>query len=38
MQRSIVVKKVDYLDSVDRPALIAMRDMYACDPMGGGEP
>ena len=38
MQRSIVVKKVDYLDSVDRSALIAMLDMYACDPMGGGEP
>ena len=37
MQRSIVVKKVDYLDSVDRQALIAMLEMYACDPMGGAQ-
>jgi GNAT superfamily N-acetyltransferase len=38
MQRNIVVRKVNYLDPTDRLALIAMLDMYACDPMGGGEP
>jgi GNAT superfamily N-acetyltransferase len=38
MQRSIVVKKVNYLDPVDRQALLAVLDMYARDPMGGGEP
>lgn len=38
MQRSLVVKKVDYLDPTDRLALLAVLDMYARDPMGGGEP
>ena len=38
MQRSIVVKKVNYLDPADRLALLCMLDMYARDPMGGGEP
>ncbi|PHY07697.1 MAG: GNAT family N-acetyltransferase [Alcaligenaceae bacterium] len=38
MPRSLVVKKVDYLDPTDRLALLSMLDMYARDPMGGGEP
>ncbi len=38
MQRSIVVKKVNYLDLTDRLALVSVLDMYARDPMGGGEP
>ena len=38
MQCNITVKVVDYLDPTDRRALIAMLDMYARDPMGGGEP
>lgn len=38
MQRSIVVKKVNYLDPTDRLALISVLDMYARDSMGGGEP
>ena len=38
MQRSIVIKKVNYLDPTDRQALVSVLDMYARDPMGGGEP
>jgi ribosomal protein S18 acetylase RimI-like enzyme len=38
MQRNIIVQVVDYLDPSDRQALIDMLDMYARDPMGGGEP
>ncbi|MDN3986652.1 GNAT family N-acetyltransferase [Zwartia vadi] len=38
MQCNIFVKVVDYLDPSDRLALITMLDMYARDPMGGGEP
>ncbi len=38
MQCNITVKVVDYLDPSDRQALIDMLDMYARDPMGGGEP
>jgi ribosomal protein S18 acetylase RimI-like enzyme len=38
MQCNITVKVVDYLDPTDRRALIDMLDMYARDPMGGGEP
>lgn len=38
MQCNIVIKIVDYLDPKDRQALISMLDMYARDPMGGGEP
>ena len=38
MQCNITVKVVDYLDPSDRRALIDMLDMYARDPMGGGEP
>ena len=38
MQRSIVIKKVNYLDPTDRLALLSVLDMYARDPMGGGEP
>ena len=37
MQRSIVIKKVNYLDPTDRLALLIVLDMYARDPMGGGE-
>ena len=36
MQCSISVKVVNYLDPVDRRALITLLDMYARDPMGGG--
>ena len=38
MQCNIVVKVVNFLDPSDRQALLAMLDMYARDPMGGGEP
>ena len=38
MQCNIVVKVVNFLDPGDRQALLAMLDMYARDPMGGGEP
>lgn len=38
MPCNITIKEVDYQDSTDRRALIAMLDMYARDPMGGGEP
>ena len=38
MQCNITVQVVDYLDPTDRQALIDMLDMYARDPMGGGEP
>lgn len=38
MQCNIIVKVVDYLDPADRHALIDVLDMYARDPMGGGEP
>lgn len=37
MQRSISVQVVDYLNPKDRADLLAMLDMYANDPMGGGE-
>ena len=37
MSSDFVVKKVNYLDPGDRIALIAVLDMYARDPMGGGE-
>ena len=37
MSPDFVVKKVNYLDPADRIALIALLDMYARDPMGGGE-
>lgn len=38
MQCNMIVKVADYLDPADRQALIDMLDMYARDPMGGGEP
>ncbi len=38
MQCNIVVKVVNFLDPNDRQALLTMLDMYARDPMGGGEP
>lgn len=38
MQCNIFVKVLDYLDPSDRETLIALLDMYARDPMGGGEP
>lgn len=38
MQCNINVKAVDYTDPADRQALIALLDMYARDPMGGGTP
>ena len=38
MQCNIAIKIVDYLDPSDRQALIELLDMYARDPMGGGEP
>ena len=37
MNNKIVVKKVDYLEPADASALVALLDMYARDPMGGGE-
>ena len=33
-----IVKQVNYLDPSDAATLIALLDMYAQDPMGGGEP
>lgn len=33
----VQVRRVDYANSVDRAALIALLDAYARDPMGGGE-
>lgn len=38
MQQNILIKKVNYLDSCDEADLIGLLDMYARDPMGGGEP
>jgi len=38
MQSKVVVRQVDYSDPVDQAALIGLLDMYACDPMGGGDP
>lgn len=38
MQCNIVIKRVDYCDQHDCQALIRLLDMYARDPMGGGEP
>lgn len=37
MQCSISVRVVDYFNPTDRADLLAMLDMYANDPMGGGE-
>ncbi len=38
MQCSIAVRVVNYSDPADRAALLALLDMYARDPMGGGAP
>ncbi len=37
MQCSISIRTVDYLNPTDRADLLEMLDMYARDPMGGGE-
>lgn len=37
MKLDIQIKRVDFLDSQDRQALLALLDMYAQDPMGGGQ-
>ncbi len=34
----IEVRRVDYRAEPDRSALVALLDMYARDPMGGGDP
>ena len=36
--QSVRVRIANYRDSADRAALLALLDMYARDPMGGGEP
>jgi len=35
---SITVRRADYRDAADRAALVALLDVYAQDPMGGGQP
>ena len=35
---SVQVRKVDYRLAADAQALVSLLDMYALDPMGGGEP
>ena len=37
MPNNIVVKKVNYQDSVDAAMLVELLDMYARDPMGGAD-
>jgi hypothetical protein len=37
MQCSISVRTVDYLNPTDRADLLTILDMYARDPMGGGD-
>ncbi len=32
------IRAAQYTNPVDREALLALLDTYACDPMGGGEP
>ena len=32
------IRIVDYTNTTDREALLALLDAYACDPMGGGQP
>ena len=34
----VTVRRVDYRDPVDAAALVALLDLYARDPMGGGTP
>lgn len=35
---SLKIAKADFADPADAAAIVAMLDVYACDPMGGGEP
>lgn len=37
MKLKIEIKAVDYGDPADQAALLSLLDMYACDPMGGGQ-
>lgn len=37
MKPKIEIKAVDYRDPADQAALLSLLDMYACDPMGGGQ-
>lgn len=37
MPNLVSVKKINYLDAADAQTLVDLLDMYACDPMGGGE-
>ena len=38
MQNKLQVRQVDYRNPEDQVALIGLLDMYARDPMGGGDP
>jgi len=37
MKPEIEIKVVDYEAPADQAALVSLLDMYACDPMGGGQ-
>ncbi len=38
MQNKLQVRQVDYRNAEDQVALVGLLDMYARDPMGGGDP
>jgi len=38
MQNKLQVRQVDYRNPADQAALVGLLDMYARDPMGGGDP
>ncbi len=37
MKPKIEIRGVDYSNPADQAALVSLLDMYACDPMGGGQ-